>query len=147
VNGSAAGYGASVTKTNLLAVTVVAALLSGCGPGDLQDLAKDTEAAIKDAGAALDKLAGEARGPLRDAASRALDAAQGARRASEEFRKNPTTETRQALRRAKQRLDDVSRELEGLLDHAPEAVRSVLQHALDSLTELRHRVQRELDSS
>jgi len=136
-----------VTKTRFLAVTVAASLLAGCSRGDLRELAKDTEAAVKDAGAALDDLVAQAQGPLREAASRALDAAQVARQASEEFRKNPTTETRQALRRAKQRLDDVSRELEGLLDNAPEGVQSALHHALDSLTQLRHRLQRELDSS
>jgi Sec-independent protein translocase protein TatA len=136
-----------VTKTGLLAVTVVAALLPGCSEGDLRELARDTEAAVKDVGDALAELAGKAEGPLRDAAARATDAAEEARQASEEFRKDPTTETCQALRRAKRRLDDVSRELEGLLDHAPESVQSALHHALDSLTELRHRIQREVDSS
>jgi ElaB/YqjD/DUF883 family membrane-anchored ribosome-binding protein len=131
----------------VLAVAIVASLLAGCSRGDLRELAKDTEAAVKDAGDALLDLAGEAQVPLQDAANRARDAAEEARQASEEFRKNPTTETRQALRSAKQRLDDVSRELEGLLDNAPEGVRSALHHALDSLTELRHQIQRELDSS
>ena len=131
----------------MLAVTLVASLLAGCSRGDLQELAKDTEAAVNDAGDALQELAGEAQGSVQDAANRARDAAEEARQATEEFRKNPTTETRQALRNAKQRLDDVSRELEGLLDNAPEGVQSALHHALDSLTELRHRIQRELDSS
>ena len=88
-----------MTKTGLLAVTVATALLAGCSKADLRELAKDTEAAVKDAGHALDELAGQAEGPLRETASRALDAAREARQASEEFRKNPTTETRQALRR------------------------------------------------
>ena len=136
-----------MTKTGSLAVTLAAALLVGCSRGDLRELAKDTEAAVRDAGDALQELAGKAQGPLLEAANQARDAAEEARQASEEFRKNPTTETRQALRSAKQRLDDVSRELEGLLDHAPEGVRSALGHALDSLTELRHRIQEELDSS
>jgi Sec-independent protein translocase protein TatA len=136
-----------VTRIGVLVVTIVASLLVGCSRGDLRELARDTEAAIKDAGDALQELAGKAQGSLLDAANRARDAAEEARQATEEFRKNPTTETRQALRRAKKRLDDVSRELEGLLDHAPEGVRSALHHALDSLTELRHRIQRELDSS
>jgi Sec-independent protein translocase protein TatA len=47
-----------VTKTGLLAVTVVAALLPGCSEGDLRELARDTEAAVKDAGDALAELAG-----------------------------------------------------------------------------------------
>jgi ElaB/YqjD/DUF883 family membrane-anchored ribosome-binding protein len=136
-----------VTRTGVLALTLAASLLTGCSRGDLHELAKDTEAAVKDAGDALQHLAGEAQGPLQDAANRARDAAEEARQATEEFRKNPTTESRQALRSAKQRLDDVSRELEGLLDNAPEGVRSALQRALDSLTELRHQIQRELDSS
>jgi ElaB/YqjD/DUF883 family membrane-anchored ribosome-binding protein len=136
-----------VTRTAVLAVTLATSLLAGCSRGELRELAKDTEAAIKDAGDALQDLAGEAQGPLQDAANRARDAAEEARQATEEFRKNPTTETRQALRRAKQRLDDVSRELEGLLDHAPEGVQSALHDALDSLTNLRHQIQRELDSS
>jgi Sec-independent protein translocase protein TatA len=136
-----------VKKTGLIAVTVVAALLAGCSEGDLRQLGRDTEKALRDAGDALEELAGQAEGPLREATDRAMDAAEEARQASEEFRKNPTTETRQALRRSKRRLDGVSRELEGLLDHAPTGVRSALHHALDSLTELRHRIQRELDSS
>ena len=131
-----------VKKTGLIAVTVVAALLAGCSEGDLRQLGKDTEKALHDAGDALEELAGQAEGPLR-----ATDAAEDARQASEEFERNPTTETRQALRRSKRRLDDVSRELEGLLDDAPAGVQSALHHALDSLTELRHRIQRELDSS
>ena len=134
-------------KTCLVAVTVVAALLVGCSEGDLRELGKDTEQALRDAGDALAELARQAEGPLREAVTRAKDAAEEARQASGEFRKNPTTETRQALRRSKRRLDDVSRELEGLLDHTPEGVQAALRHALDSLTELRHRIQMELDGS
>lgn len=136
-----------MTKTGSLGVMIVATLLAGCSRGDIRELAKDTESAVRDAGAALQELAGKAQGPMQDAANRARDAAEEARQATEEFRKNPTTETRQALRRAKKRLGDASRELEALLDHAPEGIQSSLRNALDSLTELRHQIQRELDSS
>ena len=136
-----------MTKTGLIAVSVVAALLAGCSEGDLRELTRDTEEALRDAGDALGELAGQAEGPLRETAERALDAAEEGRQAADEFRKNPSTETRGALRTAKRRLDDASKELEGLLDQAPEGVRSALRQALDSLTELRLRIQRELDSS
>lgn len=142
-----AGYGSSVTKTGLIAVTVLAALLAGCSERDLRELTRDTEEALRDAGDALGELAGLAEGPLRDSADRALDAAEEARQATDEFRKNPSTETRAALRAAKRRLDDASRELEGLVDQAPEGVRSALRQALESLTALRLRIQRNLDSS
>ncbi len=134
-------------KTGLIAVTVVAVIFVGCSEGDLRDLADETEQALQDAGEALADLADRAEGPIREAADGAREAAEEARGASEEFRENPTTETRQALRSSKRRLDDVSRELEGLIDQAPQGVRSVLRQALDSLTELRRRIQSQLGSS
>ena len=141
------GYGSSVTKTGVIAVTVLAALLAGCSERDLRELTGDTEEALRDVGDALGELAGLAEGPLRDAADHALDAAEEARQATDEFRQNPSTETRAALRAAKRRLDDASRELEGLVDQAPEGVRSALRQALESLTALRLRIQGDLDSS
>jgi ElaB/YqjD/DUF883 family membrane-anchored ribosome-binding protein len=136
-----------VRKTGLVVVTVVAALFAGCSEGDLNDLARDTEQALQDAGEALEDLADRAEGPIREATDRAREAAEEAREASDEFRENPTTETRQALRRSEQRLDEVGNELEGLIDQAPQGVRSVLRQALDSLTELRRHVQSQLESS
>ena len=132
---------------SLLAAVIAAALLLGCSEADLRELGRDTERALRDVGDALDELAGKAEGPLRAAADRALEAAEEARAASEDFRKNPTTETRQALARAERRLDDVANELEGLVDQAPAGVRSALDRALDALTELRRRIDRELESS
>ena len=143
----ALGYGAPVRKTGLIAVAVTAALFVGCSEGDLRDLAKETEQALEDAGQALEDLADRAEGPIRETADRARDAAEEARQASDEFRENPTTETRQALRGSERRLDDVSRELEGLIDQAPEGVRSAVRRALDSLTELRRRIEHQLESS
>ena len=132
-------------KTGLVAVTVVSALFAGCGEGDLRDLARDTEQALQDAGDAVEDLAGRAEGPIREAADRAREAAEEARQASDEFRENPTTETRQALRSSEQRLDDVSRELEALIDQAPRGVRSALRRALESLTELRLHIEEQLE--
>ncbi len=136
-----------MTKAGLIAVSVVTALFAGCSEGDLNDLARDTEQALQNAGEVLEDLADRAEGPVREAADRAREAAEEARQASDEFRENPTTETRQALRSSKRRLDDVSRELEGLIDQAPQGVRSALRQALDSLTELRRRIQNQLESS
>ena len=134
-------------KTGLIAVAFAAALLAGCSEGDLNDLARNTEQALQDAGEALEDLAERAEGPIREAADRAREAAEEAREASDEFRENPTAETRQALSSSKRHLDDVSRELEGLIDQAPQGVRSTLRQALDSLTELRKRIQNQLESS
>jgi ElaB/YqjD/DUF883 family membrane-anchored ribosome-binding protein len=128
-------------------MATVAALLAGCSGADLRELGRDTEKALRDVGDALDELVGKAEGPLRAAADRAVDAAEEARAAAREFEENPTTETRQALERAKRRLDDVANELEGLVDRAPESVRSALERALDALTELRQRIDRELEGS
>jgi ElaB/YqjD/DUF883 family membrane-anchored ribosome-binding protein len=133
--------------TALVALATVALTLTGCSEGDLRDLARDTQQALRNAGDALEELAVAAEGPLRETADRALEAAQEARAASEDFRTNPTTETRQALELANRRLDNVSNELEGLVDGAPESVRSALRRALDALTDLRHRIDRELESS
>jgi len=128
-------------------VTVIAVLFAGCSEGDLNDLAGDTEQALHDAGEALEDLADRAEGPIREATDRAREAAEDARQASEEFRENPTTETRQALRSSEQRLDDVSRELEALIDQAPQGVRSTLRRALESLTELRLHIEEQLEDS
>jgi ElaB/YqjD/DUF883 family membrane-anchored ribosome-binding protein len=133
--------------TALVALATVALTLTGCSEGDLRDLARDTQQALRNAGDALEELAVAAEGPLRETADRALEAAQEARAASEDFRTNPTTETRQALELANRRLENVSNELEGLVDGAPESVRSALRRALDALTDLRHRIDRELESS
>ena len=134
-------------KTGLIAVAVAAALFVGCSEGDLRDLAKDTEQALKDAGQALEDLVGRAEGPIRQAAERAREAADEARQAADDFRESPSTETRQALRGSERRLDDASRELEGLIDQAPQGVRSAVRRALDSLTELRRRIERQLEAS
>ena len=42
-----------VKKTGLIAVTVVATLLAGCSEGDLRQLGKDTEKALRDAGGSV----------------------------------------------------------------------------------------------
>jgi ElaB/YqjD/DUF883 family membrane-anchored ribosome-binding protein len=134
-------------QTGLIAVAVVAALSAGCSEGDLRDLARETEQAFQEVGDDLEDLAARAEGPIRETADRARETADEARQASEEFRENPTTETRQALHSSKQRLDEASRELEALIDQAPQGVRSTIRQALDSLTELRRRIERQLESS
>jgi ElaB/YqjD/DUF883 family membrane-anchored ribosome-binding protein len=140
------GYGWGMRIPIVIVFALVTAL-AGCTRGDLRELGRETEEALQDAGDALDELVGRAEGPLRDAAEEALDAAAEAREASREFEENPTTETRQALDAAGRRVDDASRELEGLIDRAPEGVRDALQRALDALTEVRQRIQRQLDES
>jgi ElaB/YqjD/DUF883 family membrane-anchored ribosome-binding protein len=127
--------------------SVCAISLIGCGRGDLAELGRETEQALENAGDALDELVGQAEGPLRDAAEEALDAAAEAREASREFEENPTNETRQALEAAKRRVDDAGRELEGLIDQAPDGVRDVVQRALDALTDVRQRIERQLEES
>jgi hypothetical protein len=128
-------------------VLALVAALTACSRGDLRELGRETEQALEDAGDALDELVGQAEGPLRDAAEEALDAAAEAREASREFEENPTTETRQALEAASRRVDDAGRELEGLIDQAPDGVRDVVQRALDALTDVRQRIQRQLNES
>ena len=140
------GYGSGVQMTRLIAIALVAALFAGCSQGDLKELGRDTREAVQDAGDALQDLADQARGPLRQAVDDAMQAAADAREASREFERNPSKETRQALEDAKNGLDAAGKELEGLVDKAPAGVKDALQRALDALTELRKRIQRELDS-
>ena len=130
----------------LFSACLLLSLLAGCGRGDLQDLAKDAETALRDAGQELDQLADQAKGPVRDAVQGAMDAAADARRAAERFKENPTTETRQALREAETKLDDAMASLRCALDGVPEGVRSAFEDALNALTDLRQRIERELGS-
>jgi ElaB/YqjD/DUF883 family membrane-anchored ribosome-binding protein len=131
----------------LFPVFLVFTLLVGCGRGDLQDLAKDAETALRDAGQELDQLASQARGPLREAADGAMEAAADAREAAERFKANPTTETRQSLREAEKHLDDAMASLREALDDVPQGVRSAFEDALQALTDLRKRIEGELAGS
>ena len=129
----------------LFAVITASALLFGCSKADLRELRDETEEALHDAGDALSELAGQAEGPIHDSAEQALDVADEARDASREFAENPTTESRQALEAAGRHVDDVQRELEGLVDRAPGGVKDLVQRALDALSDVRRKIDRQLD--
>jgi hypothetical protein len=133
-----------MSKTIVVAVCA-SLLLVGCSERDLRQMRRDVERALDDAGVALEHLADEAEGPLRDAAEEALEAAADAREASRAFEEDPSAETRRALAAAKRRVDDAARELDGLVDSAPESVRSLVGRALDGLREIGRRIDRQLD--
>jgi uncharacterized phage infection (PIP) family protein YhgE len=112
-------------------------LLSACfAESGLKDEFRDATRAIDDL---VDELEDE--GPVREAAERARDTVDEAEAALEDFREDPSTETRQALEDAKRRLDDSAGALDRLVDQAPDAIREVL----DGLTELRSTIDRELE--
>ena len=142
-----AGYGWGVRISRALMLALVVLTSVGCSRSDVRELGREAEEAVRDAGDALNDLVGQAEGPLREAAQDALDAADEARDASREFAENPTTETRQALEAARRRVDDAGKELEGLVERAPAGVRDVVQRALDALTEVRNRIERQLEGS
>ena len=131
----------------LLAVVAAASLLVGCSKADLRELGRETEEALRDAGDALDELAGKAEGPIRDAAEHALDAADEARDASRAFADHPTAETRQALETAADHVEDAKRELTGLVYRAPEPVKDLVQRVIETLTDVGRRIERQLDES
>jgi uncharacterized phage infection (PIP) family protein YhgE len=112
-------------------------LLSACfAESGLKDEFRDATRAIDDL---VDELEDE--GPVREAAERARDTVDEAEAALEDFREDPSTETRQALEDAERRLNDSAGALDRLVDQAPDAIREVL----DGLTELRSTIDRELE--
>jgi hypothetical protein len=116
-------------------------LLSACfAESGLKDEFRDATRAIDDL---VDELEDE--GPVREAADRARDTVDEAEAALEDFRENPSAETRQALADAERRLDDAVDDLERSLDDLPEGVRSAFEDALDALTDLRRQIRRELE--
>ena len=117
-------------------LVMLCVLLSAClSESGLKDEFRDAASAIDDLVAEL-----EDEGPVREAANRAKDTVDDAETALDDFRENPSAETRQALEDATRRLDDAAGVLDRLVD-APDAIREVL----DALTELRNSIDRELE--
>ena len=103
---------------------------------------------FREATRALDRLVEDLsdEGPIREAADRARGTVDEAEAALEDFRENPTDETRRALQDAERRLNDARDLLTRLLEDAPDAVRESLGEVVDALEGIRREIRRELEA-
>jgi ABC-type transporter Mla subunit MlaD len=135
-----AGYGSGMRIPALVAVVLTSILTACFAESGLRD-------EVREATDALDRLIDEV-GDLpevRAAAERAMEAADEAQAALEDFREDPSAETRQALEDSARRLEDARDRLDGLLEGVPEAVREGLRRLIDALTDLRREIESELE--
>lgn len=116
------------------------ALLGGClAESGLQD-------EFREATNTLERLLDEI-GDLpevRAAVERAMDTADEAEAALEDFREDPSAETRRALEDAAQNVEAARDRLDGLLAGVPQTVREALRDVIDALTRIRRDIEREL---
>jgi hypothetical protein len=123
------------------ALIVLSLLLSACfSESGLTDEFQDATRAIDD----LVEAIGE-EGPVREAVARVRDTVDEAEAALEAYRENPDAETRQALQDAERRMSDARKELEGLVDSAPEGIRDAIRIVIDRLANLGEDIDRELE--
>jgi geranylgeranyl pyrophosphate synthase len=116
-------------RTPALIAVILSALLAACfSESGLRDEAREATRAID---ALIDEI--EDGGPIREAAGRARDTVDEARAALEDFRENPSAETRRALEDAERRLNDAKDLLTRLLERAPQAIRESLGEVVDAL--------------
>jgi ABC-type transporter Mla subunit MlaD len=83
---------------------------------------------------------------VRGAADQASETVDEAEAALEEFRDDPSAETRRTLEDSARRLDDARDRLDGVLEGVPDEVQDALREVLDALSDLRREIQGELDA-
>jgi biopolymer transport protein ExbB/TolQ len=131
-----------VRITKFLPLVLFGALmLSACfSESGLRDEFRQATRALDDLVEAI-----ENEGPLRRAAERARDTVDEAQAALEDFRQNPTAETRQALEDAERRMNDARDALSKLLEQAPERIRQTLGDVVDALEQVRREIRQDLE--
>ena len=137
---SKAGYGHGMRPLTVVTLVLCMALGACFSESGLQD-------EIREATRTLDTLVDQL-GELpevREAADQASETVDEAQAALEDFRQDPSAETRQALEDSARRLEDARERLDGLLEGVPDQVKDGLRQVIDALTDLRSQIQGELE--